>query len=54
MGLGMRDIFELILWVTFIDFIFCGMIVASSMWFLCNKVTYFNFLNNMKYIILYL
>lgn len=37
MGLGPRDIFELILWVTFVDFIFCGMIVASSMWFLCNK-----------------
>ena len=39
MGLGPRDIFELILWVTFVDFIFCGMIVASSMWFLCNKVS---------------
>ena len=37
MGVGPGDIIELILWVTFVDFIFCGMIVASSMWFLCNK-----------------
>lgn len=37
MGVGPGDIIELILWVTFVDFIFFGMIVASSMWFLCNK-----------------
>ena len=38
MGVGVVDIIELILWVTFIDFIFCGIIIASGMWFLCNKV----------------
>jgi len=37
MGVGVVDIIELILWVTFIDFIFCGIIIASGMWFLCNK-----------------
>jgi len=38
MGVGVIDIVELILWVIFVDFIFCGMIIASGMWFLCNKV----------------
>lgn len=37
MGVGVIDIVELILWVIFVDFIFCGMIIASGMWFLCNK-----------------
>ena len=37
MGVGLWDIIELILWVIFVDFIFFGMIVASSMYFLCNK-----------------
>jgi hypothetical protein len=38
MGVGPVDIVELILWVIFVDFIFCGMIIASVMWYFCNRV----------------
>jgi len=38
MGVKFIDIVELILWVIFVDFIFCGMVIASAMWFICNKV----------------
>ena len=49
MGVGLWDIIELILWVTFVDFIFFGMIVASSMYFLCNKYLSLNNNNELEW-----
>jgi hypothetical protein len=38
MGLGMKDILELIVWVIVVDFIISGVLIASAMFYLCNKV----------------
>ncbi|CBY20817.1 unnamed protein product [Oikopleura dioica] len=37
MGLGMKDILELIVWVIVVDFIISGVLIASAMFYLCNK-----------------
>lgn len=38
MGLGMKDILELILWVIIVDFIISGVLIASAMFYFCNQV----------------
>ena len=53
MGLGAIDIVELILWVIFVDFIFCGMIIASAMWFICNKVHFLILNRDLTFFLVY-
>lgn len=37
MGVGFKDIIELILWVIIVDFILCGVLIASAMYYVLNK-----------------